>query len=270
MAKILETNNYGKFVLSPCNREVKKTWNLEASLLKYGFRDGTPIEVVRLENGLLEIQDGHNRFYAARKLGIAVKYVEVKDRMTAAERGTTTTMWSMRDYLISFSKGGNTAYAAVLAYHKKTGIGLNACISMMAGDSAGSGNWRKQFKNGTYRLGDLGHANLVGSLVLHCKKCGFLFGDKTPFVQAISKIAWAEGFDPQLLKSKITTFPEHMKKQGSKQDYITMLEAIYNRHSQVKMPLAFKAEEASRRRNVVMNREGRPVCRTERRIEAGQ
>ena len=29
----------------------------------------------------------------------------------------------------------------------------------------------------------------------------------TPFVHAISKIAWAEGFDPQLLKSKITTFP---------------------------------------------------------------
>ena len=92
MAKILETNNYGKFVLSPCNREVKKTWNLEASLLKYGFRDGTPIEVVRLDNGLLEVQDGHNRSDAARKLGIAVKYVEVKDRMTAAERGTTTTM----------------------------------------------------------------------------------------------------------------------------------------------------------------------------------
>ena len=32
MARILETNNYGKFVLSPFNREVKKTWNLEAVL----------------------------------------------------------------------------------------------------------------------------------------------------------------------------------------------------------------------------------------------
>ena len=62
MARILETNNYGKFVLSPFNREVKRTWRLEQSLLKYGWLDEYPMAVTRLPDGKLRIDDGHNRF----------------------------------------------------------------------------------------------------------------------------------------------------------------------------------------------------------------
>jgi hypothetical protein len=42
-----------------------------------------------------------------------------------------------------------------------------------------------------------------------------------------------------------------MKKQPSKQAYIEMLDSLYNRGSQKKIPLTFLAEEAARKRNVV-------------------
>ena len=170
----------------------------------------------------------------------------------------------------SFAQNNFGAYLVVVDFHKKTGIKLNACISMLSGSSAGSGNWRKQFKDGTYRLGDPAHALLVAELVAHCRKHEFRHWNDTPFVKALSKIAWAEVFDPQVLKSKITAFPEHLKKHGTREEYILMLEAIYNRYSKDLVPLAVKAEEAARKRNVVLKHEGRPVGRTERRIEAGQ
>jgi hypothetical protein len=250
MAKVLETNNYGKFVLSPFNREVKKTWRLEQSLLKYGWLDEYPMPVFRLPDGLLRIEDGHNRFYSARKHGIPVKYIETKSQITQAERDGTHTTWSLQDYLWSFAQNNFEAYQAVFDYHRKTGIKLNACISMLSGLSAGSGNWRKQFKEGTYRLGDPAHANLVADLVAHCRKHEFLYWNDTPFVNALSKIAWAEVFNPHVLKNKITAFPEQMKKHGKREEYVDMLETIYNRYSKDLVPLAIKAEEAARKREL--------------------
>ena len=35
--KILETNNYSRFVISPFNRDVRKNKALEESFLKYGW-----------------------------------------------------------------------------------------------------------------------------------------------------------------------------------------------------------------------------------------
>ena len=270
MPRILETNNYGKFVLSQFNREVGKTWRLEQSLLKHGWLDEYPMAVTRLPDGKLRIDDGHNRFYSARKHGIPVKYVETNSMITQAERDGTHRDHDLQDYLGSFAKNNLPAYRAVYEYHKRTGIKLNACISMLSGSSAGSGNWRKQFKEGTYRLGDPAHALLVEDLVAHCRKHAFRHWNDTPFVNALSKIAWAEVFDPQVLKSKITAFPEHLKKYGTREEYVLMLEAIYNRYSKDLVPLAVKAEEAARRRNVVLKHQGRPVARTERRIEAAQ
>lgn len=257
MPRILESNNYSKFVQSDFNREVTSTWRLEQSLLKYGWWDEEPMPVVRLEEGKLRIEDGHRRFYAARKHGIPVKYVEIsrdRPRPTQADRDGTHKPWSLNDYLRSFAKNNIKAYMAVYEYHQRSGIKLNACISMMSGSSAGSGNWRKQFKEGTYRLGDSAHALLVEKLVAHCRKHEFRHWNDTPFVNALSKIAWAEVFDSAVLMSKITTFPELLKKHGTREEYILMLEGVYNRYSKELVPLAVKAEEAARKRNVVSKR----------------
>jgi hypothetical protein len=249
MARILETSDYKRFVLQGFNRDVKKTWALEASFRTDGFRDDEPISVTRLSDGRLQINEGHHRFYVARKLGIPVKYVEmIIEPMSPSRKAKTTKTWSLQNCLEGYVRMGNPAYIRVQRYKEKTGIGLASCISMLAGDSAGSGNWTAQFKDGAYVLGDPAHANLVGSLVIHCREIGCPFPATQPLVNALSKIAWAEGFDPEILKNKLTLFPELLKKQSSKEEYIRVLEFIYNRKSQTLLPLQVKAEEAARRR----------------------
>jgi hypothetical protein len=253
MARILETNNYSKFVLSPFNRNVRRTWNLETSMLKYGFRDSEPIEVIRLENGHLEIQEGHHRFEVCKKLGIPVKYVEVNEALPRGVRAKTVQPWSLKDYLDSYVRANLPTYLVVKKYQERSGIPLSCCINMLAGNSAGSGNWSDHFKNGTYRLvAGSSHADMVAAIIIHCKKLGISWATNQIFVFGVSKIIWAESFDLSVLLNKISLFPERMKKQATKDDYVKMLDEIYNRKSQTKVPLAFQAEEAARKRNVVV------------------
>ena len=175
MKEILETKDYGKFVLSEFNRDVKKTWNLEASMQKHGWIYAYPLHVIKRADGLFEIKAGHHRFYVAKKLNIPVKYVECRDKASILDLEKATVPWTLQDYINSYVRMGKRPYIEVLEYHKRTGINLSACISMLAGDSADSGNWNAVFKAGDYRLGDNLHARIVGDIVLHSKRCGFVY-----------------------------------------------------------------------------------------------
>src|SRR5690606_38818698 len=115
---------------------------------------------------------GHHRFTVARKLGIPVKYVVCDDAATIHELEKATTRWSIKDFLVSFVRCGDPAYITVYEYHKRTGIQISACISMLGGESAGSSNKNEDFKAGQFRLGDPTNANTVADLVLHCKSLG--------------------------------------------------------------------------------------------------
>lgn len=256
--RILETNNYNKFVLSPFQRDVKKTWGLEASFRCYGWRDAHPIEVIRQPDGKLMIVAGHHRFYVARKLGMMIKYIEVKEAMQLSVDEGTIQKWTLQQCLEGRVREGLPAYIRVRDYHEKTGIGLSSCISMLAGDSAGSGNWGPQFKDGLYTLGDPTHANIVGRLVIHCREKGCAVSNAQLLVNAFSKLAWAEGFDPEVMRNKIALYPELLKKQASKDDYVRLLADIYNRKSQTRVPLEHNAEEAARKRSPLPKKKKKP------------
>ena len=251
MAKILESNNYSKFELTPINRAVKKTRKLELSMRKYGWLDAYPAHVIRNGNGKLQIKAGHHRFEVAKKLGIPVKYVECQDDASIHELEAASRKWSAEDYLDSFVRMGIPAYITVKDYHERTGIGLRCCISLLAGHSAGSGgNLSALFASGKYRVGSLSHARVVETIVSQARVSGFPHWKNAGFVNAVSKISRAEGFASEVMKEKIKTFAHFMKKQSGTQDYLEMLDSIYNRQSHIKIPLAFLAEEAARKRNI--------------------
>lgn len=249
MKKIIETNNYGKFVVSPFNRDVKKTRWLEESMKEHGWLDAYPLHVKRLENGKFEIIAGHHRYAVAQKLGIPVKYVEGKQEVSIHELERATNPWKLRDWLDSHIRTGKEHYIALMEYHRKTGIGISQCISLLAGYSDGS-RLNNLFKDGTFEVGDMTHANIVGDIVVFCKAYGIPFARSKMFVAAISKVAMADGFNAATLLKKISSHLELMKKQASMKDYIDLLDLVYNRASRTKVPLAFNAEEAARQRSL--------------------
>jgi hypothetical protein len=250
-ARILESNNYGKFQLMEFSREVKKTKHLEASMREHGWIDAYPAHVIRNGEGKWLIKAGNHRFEVARKLGIGIKFVECHDNATIHGLEKATVPWGLSGYLTSFARMGKSAYLAVRAYQEKTGIPLTHCISLLGGESAGSHNLTNAFKDGTFRLGNSAHSEVMASIIGRCKECEFPYWKNSLFIQAVSKIVQAEGFDLDIMKNKIGTFCHYMKKQADMQEYVEMLDSIYNRQSQVKVPLAFLAEEAARKRDAI-------------------
>jgi hypothetical protein len=250
-AKILESNNYSKFELTPINRPVQKTRKLELSMQKYGWLDAYPAHVVRNGNGKLQIKAGHHRYDVAKKLGIPIKYVECQDDASIHELEGASRKWTAEDYLTSFVNMGNSAYITVKDYHERTGIGLRCCIALLASHSAGSGgSLSDKFAKGIYRIGNMNHSRVVEAIVAQARISGFPHWKNAGFVNAVSKISYAEGFSSEVMKEKIKTYAHFMKKQAGTQDYLKMLDSIYNRQSHEKLPLAFLAEKAAKKRNI--------------------
>ena len=104
--RILESNNYSRFELTPFNRDVKKTKHLESLMRREGWIDAYPAHVIRNGDGRLLIKAGHHRFVVAQRLGIPIKYVECKDTTTIHELEKATIRWSIQDYLDSYVKEG--------------------------------------------------------------------------------------------------------------------------------------------------------------------
>lgn len=248
--KILETNNYSRFELSPFNRDIGKLDSLYLSMKMFGFLSGFPVIVKRLPNGKLMILFGHHRFMAAKNLGLSIKYVEERQKLDPYIVEQAGRIWEMKDWLTSRRSNDQGPYIEVQKYHLETGIPLHCCISMLAGDSAGSGNHSKLFKSGKYKLGDPKNANIVKDIVLHLKSIGIAWATNRSFVDAISKVAWVDIFNPAVFKKKTSNHRQLLQKQASKQAYVEMIDTIYNFGSRQKIPLAFLADKKAKERNV--------------------
>lgn len=197
---IFETRIYSKFVLDEFNRATERhNKNLVKSMQTDGFWDDEPIKVRRANgnNDKLVIMKGQNRFFVAKMLGLPIKYQIVTRKVDIPGEEPTQTPWSLHHYLLSYCKMGKEPYLMVKKYHEETGINLNACISILAGDSAGSGNRANQFKTGIYRLGNLNHSRVMASIITQCRESGYPFWNNSMFVAAVSKICWQKVLLPK-------------------------------------------------------------------------
>jgi len=254
--KLHATKNYRLFELCTFNRDVTKVSKLKKSLRQHGYIPAYPMHVIRNGAGKLKIKAGHHRFVAAMELGLPVFYVICDDNATIHELERATTPWKMRDYLASFCRCGMPDYLELRTYIEATGIGIQAAVSMHGGQCAGSGNFGAAFKGGTYKIVDREHPRKVAEIVSHCTSAGVECARHPLFVTAVSQMLRLETFDARQFMGRVTVNAEMAKRQPSLDAYRQLIEAIYNRKSQHKVPLAFLCAQAARERAVGRSREG--------------
>jgi hypothetical protein len=144
---------------------------------------------------------------------------------------------------------GSEAYITIKEYCERTGISTMQSVSMLAGECAGSNNRADEFKDGTIKLADPTHAGIVADIIMHMKKCGISFASTSLIVQSISKVVMVKDFDVSIFKHKISTFPALIEKKQNLQQYLALIEDVYNhKQSKQRIPLAFLAEDAARER----------------------
>lgn len=250
-ASLHATKNYGLFELCDFNRSVdeRRLKPLIESMKVHGYIPAYPLHVVRNGNGKLKIKAGHHRFEAAMRLGLSVYYVICED--TATIHGLETAgpgRWSAIAFMQSYVKLGNTSYVALKEYMDRTGIGLTQAASMLAGETATSGNQIKRVSNGTFVVGDTTHSETVARLVCGFRNLGVQFAANNNFVGALSRACRVTAFDPETFLHKAAMNPAMIVKQATVDQFMELIERVYNYCAKQKVPLAFLAREAAKAR----------------------
>ena len=247
--KFFSTQNYAMFEQHEYNRDVRKTKVLEMSMQKYGFDHGFPIRCIKSTNaGKLLITHGHHRFFVASKLGIPFWVIVAKNDIGLFESESSAHSWTINDFTSARARAGETPANAVMKYHQETGIPMGVCLSLVGGEGASSSNKQDDIKRGTYRVGDMKHANEIAYVVKYLLAAGFDFVQRRDFVTALSKCLLVPEFSAKDFLQRATTHRKHMEQKRSQDAYLELIEMIYNRGRGAKIPLAFMAREASRMR----------------------
>lgn len=249
--KLMKTSDYSKFELCQFNRDVRKVKYLRKSMQNHGWIPAYPLHVRRNSRGKLEIVGGHHRFTVAQELGIPVLYVVSDDDATVHELEKATVHWSAQDYLASFVRCGYEQYRALEEYHNRTGITLQACISLLGGEAALSQNKIHKFKDGSFEITDRDYAETVASIICYCRDLG-IDATRQIFVQAISRCVRAKEFNVETFKARAASNPSMLTPQRSLQEQMAVIEHVYNFKAQQhnRVPLAFLVDQAMAARNL--------------------
>jgi hypothetical protein len=200
------------------------------------------------------VKAGHHRLEAAKRLNIAVCYVVTTDSATIDELERASKSWKLIDYVKSFARQGSSDYLTILDWQEKSGIALMQVVSMLAGEQASSGNQLGKVKSGTFVVKDEFQIRKVAAIVNSIRKEGIKWSCDTLFVAALSQCVFLPEFDHIKCIDKAISNRHALMKQGSKDQYLDMIESIYNSHRKDRIPLAFLAKEAAKKRSVVVKK----------------
>lgn len=257
--KILWTNNYGLFVISDFNRDVKKTRYLEASMTKYDYIGAFPLFVVKREDGKLVIKEGHHRFVVARSLKLDVAYTIVTGKaaeMTQHEIVRSHNPHTMQDYLVSHIRAGKRDYILVQDYHVRTGIPLSASLALCYGYTSAHTALFDKFKEGSYKVGSMVVANFVADIVAHAKGLNLPFATNIYFIRAVGRLAHVKECNPRLLKDRMKSNRAMMIEMVglTTEQYSRMLDNVYNKgtRNRDKVNLDWLAKQEANRRTLGM------------------
>lgn len=247
--KLQFTKDYDLFELHQFNRNLHKDRVLEESMKKYGFMPSSPLHCVKDGNGKLRIIRGHHRFDRAKRLGIGVWYVIDETNTEIFDLEAVKSQWSIMDFAQARAKAGDEDCIKLLEFMEKHKINIGGAASLLGGQSAGSGNKRKQIKNGSFHLGDIKHANQVTRIIDRARELNIPFATNSSFVAGISSALRVKEFDINLFLHKLELNGSQMRKRGTSMEYLEEIEALYNySSSKSRLPLAFLAKEIGKKR----------------------
>ncbi len=248
--KIQQTSNYDLFECNPEQREIH-TANLNEKvdiLRAQGWFPTMPMQCYMTGRKLVVV-DGHHRLLAARLLGIPVYYVvgssELKEMMVTINRGVR---WKNADFLNRECARGNKDCMTLQNYVNK-GIPLTCAVSMLGGQSAGSGNLAIRIAEGTFKVKTTKHADFILELIEgypsipHFKHSGF--------IKALDLCLWLPEFDLGMFKHRAVTYWHMIRRCSNVDDFLRAIEEVYNFRSSKKIPVFINAKAAAKKRNVV-------------------
>lgn len=242
--KVFQTDNYKLFRLVDGNRTInKKKVSRIISEINSGndVLDESPILVTESKN-YLDVKDGQHRLEVAKELKRPVHYIIKKAPMSlynVAKVNSNTEKWKAEDYINCYSKAGNENYIKLGAFHKKYGISVGSCLTLLTfGVQKHDGiivDLYKQFETGEFQIKTNKEAVQFAEV---CKSfSAFNNWNSRSFLIAFSKIIQADKCKMDILIKKFNDDPNQLIYHAHWKGVINNLEQIYNKGNSTRRPI---------------------------------
>ena len=235
---IYQTKDYNKFSFHPSNREIKDPHvrQLVKSMREKGWIPGSTIVV----NEKGEVIDGQHRLMAAMIVGVSVKYeVSVGAGINEIrELNKNQTNWTKLNHLEGFVKDKNPHYVILNNFMKDfPDFKMTECLMMCKNGFVDVS--KSDFENGRFTVKDM---NLARTWAGNIKKLKPYFPNgynKSIFVRSLIKCLTKPGFVFDEFLHKVKIRPGSIYMCGTVDQYIEMIESIYNYKRSDKINLRF-------------------------------
>lgn len=224
VASIYITNDYDKFSFVDGNRA---TFPNHVEKLCNSFRE-VQLEVPLVVDRHYRIYDGQNRFMALKSLGFPI-YYQIIDKMTLRMLqllNSNSSNWSTSMYCNSYCELGHPEYYKYRAFKKKYKLGVRESMNLLAGAKTSS-NLEQMFADGKFVCKDYKNAIRKAEMLTELKPYVYFY-KKRVFVNAMDILFNNRIYDHSRFVRKLKKRSAKLTEQGTKTDYLKVIEGIYN------------------------------------------
>ena len=259
------TKNYSLFTRPVGNRAVslagRRRKMLAESMKRHGFLPCFPIIAVK-KNGKLVIQDGQHRLAIAQGLGIPVYYMVTNVELNIPDIHTMTMDWKIRNYAESYAERGNPDYRELLDFADTHGISVGTARAILGncGGPGCGGGITSAFNKGQWKVTSRHNAERVVRMFYALIDLEPSLKDRS-LIGALFAFTLVKGLDDMRIITNARRKPEMLKKYGSRDGYLEMLETVYNFGRSRHDPVRVAAENALKARSPIKKAPRRPALR---------
>lgn len=253
--KLYETEDYSIFDYLDGNRPVilsgPSAKNLRLNLKKYGWLKSRPAITCKSGDKYLVI-DGQHKIAFAQQLKTSVVFAvldisidNAKQLMIDLQYGKN---WVIENYVNKHVNDGNSDMVFLKNYATKNNISVSCAANMLYGQLPSSNNVSEYIKDGSYKVKNIEFADRCISIFKLFKGFDEICCHRN-LLTACAKVALVKEFDINRFEKKIFKNQSLVKNEHSSDNFMEMIEDIYNRNSSDKLNIKFLAQEEVRRRN---------------------
>ena len=231
------TNDYSLFSSIHGNRTVN---NLHIERLNQSISKNYLHTIITV-NESMQIIDGQHRFEVIKFLGLPLNYVVCEgyglDEVHILNQNNRA--WKIDDYLDGYIELDNINYVTYKDFKDKYNLTHSQCISMLSGHNGNANSHIINiFRDGKFKVTHLKTAKQIADNLLKIKD--FYDGYKrNSFVKAIIKCMNNDKFNFNEFLHKVSLNPTLLQDCSNTNQYLSLIETIYNHYRKEKVNLRF-------------------------------
>lgn len=234
--QVQHTTDYSKFLIMEGNRNLNP---LHLKRLKSSMGEQYLISPIIVNEGM-EVIDGQHRLSCCQELGLPVYYIICKGYgLTEIHRyNQNLKNWTMDDFMTAYIELGKKEYELYRQFKNRYGFGHEACLKLLTNSQDGES--MKIFQNGKLRIPGYNKACVTAEKIITIKPYYEGWGRRS-FVNALCRLLKNPDFLIEEFVDKLSFQQSKLYHCSTAEQYVSLIEEIYNYKRREKISLKFAA-----------------------------